>query len=62
MLGYYEGVPVLRDIPFADRIPVVRELIAGRVPPERAKARNMTQAARQGMLVRVMCRKCVSAS
>ncbi|MBB3234458.1 hypothetical protein [Phyllobacterium endophyticum] len=45
MLGYYEGVPVLRDIPFADRVPVVRELIAGRVPSERAKAAD---AARQG--------------
>jgi predicted ATPase with chaperone activity len=48
MLAYYEGVPVLRDIPFADRIPVVRELIAGRVPTERAKA---AAAAREGYVV-----------
>jgi hypothetical protein len=33
----YEGVPALRDIPFADRIPVVRELIVGRVGTERAR-------------------------
>jgi uncharacterized protein YdbL (DUF1318 family) len=48
MLGYYEGVPVLRDIPFADCIPVVRELIVGRVPTERAKAAG---AAREGYVV-----------
>jgi hypothetical protein len=48
MLGYYEGVPVLRDIPFANRIPVVRELIAGRVPLERAKAAD---AARSGYVL-----------
>lgn len=44
MLGYYEGVPALRDIPFADRIPVVRELIGGRVPAERAKAASEARA------------------
>lgn len=44
MLGYYEGVPALRDIPFADQIPVVRELIAGRVPTERAKAATEARA------------------
>lgn len=48
MLGYYEGVPALRDIPFADRIPVVRELIAGRVQTERAKAAS---EAREGFVV-----------
>lgn len=39
MLAFYEGVPVLRDIPYADRIPVVRELIVGRVGTERAPKR-----------------------
>lgn len=47
LLGYYEGVPFLRDIPFADRIPVVRELITGRVATERAKAAS---AAREGFV------------
>jgi hypothetical protein len=47
MLAYYEGVPALRDIPFADRIPVVRELIAGRVPTERA---NASREAREGFV------------
>lgn len=47
-LGFYEGVPFLRDIPFADRIPVVRELVAGRVATERAKA---AQEARAGYVV-----------
>jgi hypothetical protein len=45
---FYEGVPVLRDIPFADRIPVVRELITGRVATEAAKA---AEAARSGYVV-----------
>ncbi|MBZ9600774.1 hypothetical protein [Phyllobacterium chamaecytisi] len=48
MLGYYEGVPVLRDIPYIDHIPVARELIAGRVPTERAKAAD---AARSGYVL-----------
>ncbi|PSH68631.1 hypothetical protein CU102_12800 [Phyllobacterium brassicacearum] len=48
MLAYYEGVPVLRDIPFADRSPVIRELIAGRVPTERAKAAD---DARKGYVI-----------
>jgi hypothetical protein len=47
LLAYYEGVPVLRDIPYADRIPVVRELITGRVPTERAKAAS---EAREGFV------------
>jgi hypothetical protein len=47
LLGYYEGVPFLRDIPFADRIPVVRELITGRVATEKAKAAS---AAREGFV------------
>lgn len=38
LLGYYEGVPGLRDIPFVDRIPVVREFIAGRVATASAEA------------------------
>lgn len=45
LLAYYEGVPGLRDIPFADQIPVVRELITGRVATESAKA---AEAARKG--------------
>lgn len=44
LLAYYEGVPVLRDIPFADRIPVVRELITGRVATESAKAATAARA------------------
>jgi len=44
LLGYYEGVPFLRDIPFADRIPVVRELITGRVATEKAKAASAARA------------------
>jgi len=43
LLGYYEGVPFLRDIPFADRIPVVRELITGRVATEKAKAASLAR-------------------
>jgi hypothetical protein len=45
LLAYYEGIPGFRDIPYADRIPVVRELIVGRVGAERAKA---AVAARSG--------------
>lgn len=48
MLGYYEGIPALRDIPFADHIPVVRELITGRVATESAKAAT---EAREGFVV-----------
>jgi hypothetical protein len=40
MLAFYEGVPVLRDIPLIDRVPMVRELLAGRVPLQVAKARD----------------------
>lgn len=40
MFAFYEGVPVLRDIPFIDRVPVVRELLVGRVPVQAAKARD----------------------
>lgn len=40
MLAFYEGVPVLRDIPLVDRVPVARELLAGRVSIEVAKARD----------------------
>lgn len=38
LLAYYEGIPFLSDIPFADRIPIVREVVTGRVASERAKA------------------------
>lgn len=38
LLGYYEGVPGLRDIPFVDRIPVIREFVAGRVATASADA------------------------
>lgn len=38
LLGYYEGIPGLRDIPFVDRIPVAREFIAGRVATASADA------------------------
>lgn len=31
LLGHYEGVPGLRDIPYVTSIPVLREFIAGRV-------------------------------
>jgi hypothetical protein len=50
LLAYYEGFPFLRDIPFADRIPVVRELITGRVAAESAKA---AEAARKGYVQEV---------
>lgn len=49
-LGFYEGVPFLRDIPFIDRVPVVRELVAGRVATESAKA---AAAARAGYVLQV---------
>ncbi|MGO6707586.1 hypothetical protein [Rhizobium johnstonii] len=48
MLGYYEGVPGLRNIPFAGKIPVVREFIVGRVELERGKAAD---AAREGYVL-----------
>lgn len=38
LLLFYEGVPFLRDIPFADRVPVLGQLVAGRVATERAEA------------------------
>jgi len=31
LIGYYEGVPGLRDIPYVTSVPVLREFIAGRV-------------------------------
>ncbi|MBY5804064.1 hypothetical protein HFN52_10690 [Rhizobium leguminosarum] len=49
MLGFYEGVPGLRDIPFAGKIPVIREFIVGRVELERGKAAD---AAREGYVAR----------
>lgn len=49
MLGYYEGVPGLRDIPFAGKIPAVREFIVGRVELERGRAAD---AAREGYVAR----------
>lgn len=48
MLGYYEGMPVLRDIPYIGSIPVIGELATGRVATESAKAAT---AARQGYVV-----------
>jgi hypothetical protein len=49
LLGFYEGVPCLRDIPFAGKIPVIREFIVGRVEIERGKAAD---AAREGYVTR----------
>lgn len=43
-IAYYEGIPFLKDIPFADRIPVVRELLTGRVQSERAKAADTARS------------------
>lgn len=37
-LGWYEGIPGLRDIPFVEDIPVVREFVAGRVKSASAQA------------------------
>ena len=48
LLVYYEGFPFLRNIPFIDRVPVVRELITGRVASERVKAAD---EARQGYVL-----------
>lgn len=49
MLGYYEGIPGLRDIPFAGQLPLLREFIVGRVELERGKAAG---AAREGYVAR----------
>ncbi|WP_416065431.1 hypothetical protein ACK9YZ_01395 [Rhizobium sp. ZK1] len=49
MLGYYEGVPGLRDIPFISHVPVIREFIVGRVQSERSKA---AEAAAEGVVSR----------
>lgn len=38
LLAYYEGIPLLADLPFADRIPIIREVVAGRVASEKAKS------------------------
>ncbi|APG88024.1 hypothetical protein SAMCCGM7_pC0826 (plasmid) [Sinorhizobium americanum CCGM7] len=38
ILGFYEGVPGIRDVPFVDRVPFVREFIVGRVKLEAGKA------------------------
>lgn len=38
LLGYYEGVPGLRDIPNITSIPVLREFVAGRVQTVAADA------------------------
>lgn len=38
MLAYYEGLPVIRDAPFLDRVPVLRELTVGRVASYAADA------------------------
>ena len=44
MLGYYEGVPVLRNIPFVDQIPIVMDLMIGRVAMERSEAASDARA------------------
>ncbi|MBB3144953.1 hypothetical protein FHS21_001354 [Phyllobacterium trifolii] len=44
MLGYYEGMPVLRDIPYIGVIPIVGELATGRVASESAKAAAAARA------------------
>ncbi|WP_132075966.1 hypothetical protein [Sinorhizobium americanum] len=49
LLGFYEGVPGLRDIPFVDRVPFVREFIVGRVKLEAAKA---AASATEGLVAR----------
>ena len=57
LVGYvfYEGAPVLRDIPYIDRVPAVRELLAGRVATEvakeRAKGESELAAARKGYVL-----------
>lgn len=48
-IGYYEGVPALRDIPYASKLPLVSWFIVGRVELERAKA---AEAAREGYVQR----------
>jgi hypothetical protein len=50
LLAWYEGVPFIRDIPFLDRLPVARELLAGRVKTEVAKA---VDKAREGYVLQV---------
>ena len=49
LLAWYEGLPGLRDMPFIDRVPVVRELIVGRVQIEKARA---VDAALEGYVTR----------
>jgi hypothetical protein len=44
MLGYYEGVPVLRNIPYIGVIPVIGELATGRVATESAQAATAARA------------------
>ena len=44
MLAFYEGVPALRDIPGVASIPMVRELIAGRVATVAADAAERARA------------------
>lgn len=43
LLAYYEGVPGLRDIPYLDRLPVARDLLAGRVAKQAAIAADAAQ-------------------
>ncbi|TCN17297.1 hypothetical protein [Sinorhizobium americanum] len=38
ILAFYEGVPGIRDVPFVDRVPFVREFIVGRVKLGAGKA------------------------
>ncbi|MDR6632325.1 hypothetical protein J2X72_001109 [Phyllobacterium sp. 1468] len=44
MLGIYEGVPLLRDIPYIGAIPVIGDLATGRVATESAKAATAARA------------------
>lgn len=49
IVGFYEGVPGLRDIPFIGSVPVIREFIVGRVEIESAKA---AKVAKEGYVAR----------
>ncbi|QRM55165.1 hypothetical protein [Sinorhizobium sp. BG8] len=49
LLAYYEGLPIVREIPFVDRVPFLRDVIVGRVKTERAKA---AEAAIEGYVQR----------
>ena len=44
MLGIYEGLPLVRDIPYIGSIPIIGELATGRVATESAKAATAARA------------------